>query len=66
MREAPAPAGALTPSEARVAQMAAEGMTNRDIAQALFVTQKTVEMHLGSVFRKLGVRSRRALPAALG
>ena len=46
--------------------MAAEGMTNRDIAQALFVTQKTVEMHLGSVFRKLGVRSRRALPAALG
>ena len=66
VREAPAPAGALTPSEARVAQMAAEGMTNRDIAQALFVTQKTVEMHLGSVFRKLGVRSRRALPAALG
>jgi DNA-binding CsgD family transcriptional regulator len=55
----------LTPSEARVARMAAEGMTNRDIAQALFVTQKTVEMHLGSVFRKLGVRSRRALPDAL-
>jgi DNA-binding CsgD family transcriptional regulator len=66
VREAPAPVGALTPSEARVAQMAAEGMTNRDIAQALFVTQKTVEMHLGSVYRKLGVHSRRALPAALG
>lgn len=56
---------ALTPSETRVARMAAEGMTNRDIAQALFVTQKTVEMHLGSVYRKLGVRSRRELPAAL-
>ena len=40
-------------------------MTNRDIAQALFVTQKTVEMHLGSVYRKLGVHSRRALPDAL-
>ena len=39
-----------------MARMAAEGMTNRDIAQALFVTQKTVEMHLGSVYRKLGVQ----------
>ena len=55
----------LTPSEQRVAAMAADGMTNRDIAQALFVTQKTVEMHLGNVYRKLGVRSRTALPAAL-
>jgi DNA-binding CsgD family transcriptional regulator len=68
---APAGAGAgrtaqpLTPSEQRVAAMAADGMTNRDIAQALFVTQKTVEMHLGNVYRKLGVRSRTALPAAL-
>lgn len=64
--DAPAAPPALTPSEARVARMAADGMTNRDIAQALFVTQKTVEMHLGSVYRKLGVGSRRALPAALG
>ncbi len=46
--------------------MAAGGMTNRDIAQALFVTQKTVEMHLGSVYRKLGVSSRRALPSVVG
>jgi DNA-binding CsgD family transcriptional regulator len=60
----PAPP-ALTPAEQRVARMAADGMTNRDIAQALFVTQKTVEMHLGSVYRKLGVQSRRSLPAAL-
>ena len=56
---------ALTPSETRVARMAAEGMTNRDIAQALFVTPKTVEVHLSNAYRKLGVRSRRELQAAL-
>jgi DNA-binding CsgD family transcriptional regulator len=43
---------ALTPSELRVARMAAEGMSNRAIAQALFVTVKTVEVHLGSAYRK--------------
>jgi DNA-binding NarL/FixJ family response regulator len=42
------------------------GMSNPEIAQALFVTRKTVEMHLGNVFRKLGVRSRQALASALG
>ena len=51
----------LTPSERRVAQMAAEGPTNREIAQALFVTPKTVEIHLSSVYRKLGVSSRAEL-----
>ena len=56
---------ALTPSERRVAEMAAEGDTNREIAQALFVTPKTVEVHLSSVYRKLGIRSRSQLPAAL-
>ena len=55
----------LTASERRVAQMAAEGMTNRDIAQALFVTPKTVENQLGRVYVKLGVSSRRALGDAL-
>ena len=55
----------LTASERRVAQMAAEGMTNRDIAQALFVTPKTVENQLGRVYLKLGVSSRRALGDAL-
>jgi DNA-binding CsgD family transcriptional regulator len=55
----------LTPSELRVAQMAAEGPTNREIAQALFVTPKTVEIHLSSVYRKLGIGSRSQLPAAL-
>jgi DNA-binding CsgD family transcriptional regulator/tetratricopeptide (TPR) repeat protein len=55
----------LTPSELRVAQMAAEGPTNREIAQALFVTPKTVEIHLSSVYRKLGISSRAQLPIAL-
>jgi DNA-binding NarL/FixJ family response regulator len=55
----------LTPSERRVAQMAAEGPTNREIAQALFVTPKTVELHLSSVYRKLGISSRSQLPAEL-
>jgi DNA-binding CsgD family transcriptional regulator/RecA/RadA recombinase len=55
----------LTPSERRVAEMAAEGPTNREIAQALFVTPKTVEVHLSSVYRKLGISSRSQLPAVL-
>lgn len=55
----------LTGSERRVATMAAEGRTNREIAQALFVTTKTVEMHLGHIFGKLEIRSRTELPAAL-
>lgn len=55
----------LTPSERRVADMAAEGLTNKEVAQALFVTVKTVEMHLASVFRKLGIRSRSQLHDAL-
>jgi DNA-binding CsgD family transcriptional regulator/tetratricopeptide (TPR) repeat protein len=56
---------ALTPSERRVAQRAVEGATNREIAQTLFVTPKTVEVHLSSVYRKLGISSRSQLPAAL-
>jgi DNA-binding NarL/FixJ family response regulator len=56
---------ALTASELRVALMAAEGMTNREIAQALFVTTKTVETHLHHAFQKLDVDSRTQLGAAL-
>ena len=55
----------LTPSERRVADLAAAGRTNRDIAQELFVTPKTVEVHLSNAYRKLGIRSRRELAGAL-
>lgn len=51
----------LTPSERRVAEHAAAGATNAEIAQALFVTLKTVEMHLGHTYRKLDISSRHQL-----
>ena len=44
----------------------AEGGTNREVAQALFLTEKTVERHLSSAYTKLGIRSRFQLPAAIG
>lgn len=56
---------ALTASERRVAELAAQDKSNKEIAQALFVTVKTVEVHLSSVYRKLGIGSRRQLAAAL-
>jgi DNA-binding CsgD family transcriptional regulator len=56
---------ALTASERRVANMAAEDLSNKEIAQALFVTVKTVEQHLGRVYRKLDISSRRQLAEAL-
>ena len=57
--------GALTPAELRVARMAAGGLTNRAIAQALFVTTKTVETQLSSVYAKLTISSRAELSGAL-
>jgi DNA-binding CsgD family transcriptional regulator/tetratricopeptide (TPR) repeat protein len=57
--------GSLTPSERRIAGMAAEALTNREIAQALFVTPKTVEVHLSNAYRKLQIQSRRQLRDAL-
>jgi DNA-binding CsgD family transcriptional regulator len=51
----------LTPSERRIVDLAAGGASNPEIAQALFVTVKTVEMHLGNAYRKLGISSRRDL-----
>src|SRR5215211_202922 len=58
-------AEALTASERRVATMAAEGMTNREIAQALFLTVRTVENHLARAYPKLGIHSRDELADAL-
>jgi DNA-binding CsgD family transcriptional regulator len=55
----------LTPSERRIADLAAGGQSNRQIAQTLFVTPKTVEYHLRNVYRKLDIESRRELPSAL-
>jgi DNA-binding NarL/FixJ family response regulator len=56
---------ALTPSELRVAQLAAQGMANRDIAQALFITTKTVSDHISSAYRKLNVDTRDRLASTL-
>jgi ATP/maltotriose-dependent transcriptional regulator MalT len=56
----------LTGSERRVATLATKGMTNKEIAQSLFVTTKTVEMHLARSFSKLHIRSRTELAGALG
>jgi DNA-binding CsgD family transcriptional regulator len=64
-REALTGLEALTPSERRVAELAAAGMSNPEIAQALFVTLNTVEGHLRHVYQKLSIGSRGQLPAAL-
>ena len=58
-------ADALTPSERRVAELAEQGLTNREIAQALFVSTKTVEFHLRNAYFKLRIRSRAELGDAL-
>jgi len=55
----------LTPGERRVVDLALQELTNKQIAQALFVTLRTVEMHLSSAYRKLGIRSREELGDAL-
>jgi DNA-binding CsgD family transcriptional regulator len=64
-RRAVSGAEALTASERRVAEAAAGGASNREIAQDLFVSLRTVEMHLTNAYRKLGIGSRGQLPAAL-
>ena len=49
-----------------MADLAAAGQSNRDIAHELYVTPKTVEVHLTSIYRKLGIPNRAGLPEALG
>jgi DNA-binding CsgD family transcriptional regulator len=57
--------GALTPAESRIAALVAEGKTNKEVAAALFLSERTVEGHLSRVFGKLGVRSRTELAREL-
>ena len=60
-----APSEGLTPTQARVAELVASGMTNRAIADTLFMSLRTVETHLTKVYRELGITSRTQLAAAL-
>ncbi|MGI9161661.1 MAG: AAA family ATPase [Mycobacterium sp.] len=59
------PGAALTDSERQVAEHAVAGLTNRQIAAAMFLSEKTVEMHLSNTYRKLGIRSRAQLAERL-
>jgi DNA-binding CsgD family transcriptional regulator len=58
--------GTLTPTETRIAELVAEGCSNKDVAARLFVTVHTVEVNLTRIYAKLGIHSRRELPRALG
>jgi DNA-binding CsgD family transcriptional regulator len=62
----PRQAAGLTPSEQQVAELAASGMTNRDVAAALFISPKTVEANLSRIYHKLGIRSRAELGRRIG
>jgi DNA-binding CsgD family transcriptional regulator len=62
----PRQSGQLTPSERRVAELAASGMKNRDVATALFISPKTVEANLARIYRKLGIKSRAELGRHMG
>jgi DNA-binding CsgD family transcriptional regulator len=55
----------LTPQERQIAELARDGLSNREIGARLFLSRRTVEWHLSHVFAKLGIRSRRELSSAL-
>ena len=61
----PTSPGRLTPTERRVAELAVDGLSNKEIARALVVTVNTVEFHLRNTYAKLGIRSRVQLAARL-
>jgi DNA-binding CsgD family transcriptional regulator len=61
----PVPEGELSPAEARVAELAADGLSNKEIAHRLFVSVHTVELHLSRAYAKLGLRSRAQLAARM-
>jgi DNA-binding NarL/FixJ family response regulator len=58
--------GALTPTERRIAELVATGLSNKEVAAELFVTVTTVESHLSKVYAKLGIRSRTQLARHVG
>lgn len=64
-RSATSGVDSLTPSERRIVELAAAGLTNREVAESLFLTMKTVEWHLTRAYTKLGVTGRGGLAAAL-
>ena len=57
--------GGLTPTEQRIAELIASGLTYRETADALFISPKTVQWNLSKIYRKLGIRSRAQLAATL-
>jgi DNA-binding CsgD family transcriptional regulator len=61
----PQPTGELTPAERRVVELAADGLANKEIARTLFVSVRTVEVHLKHAYAKLGIRSRTQLARRL-
>jgi DNA-binding CsgD family transcriptional regulator len=58
--------GGLTPQETQIARLTAEGLSNPEIGTRLFLSPRHVEYHLGKIFAKLGIRTRRELAHVVG